>query len=113
MIDVVSVFVRQRQFSMLQWDCPPEACSNAWRCSGKYPILSVPESVLENSPFRLYSHRSLLTDRTIPANMPDIVLTDKGNRTTYLIDIAIPNTNNIQDTVATKISKYTDQAYEI
>ncbi|XP_052748657.1 uncharacterized protein LOC128200179 [Galleria mellonella] len=72
-----------------------------------------PESVLENSTAKLYFDRAILTDRTIHYNRPDITLINKTNKTAYLIDIAVPNTHNIQNTIAEKISKYTELQYEI
>ncbi|XP_039759615.1 uncharacterized protein LOC120633471 [Pararge aegeria] len=73
----------------------------------------VPESVLENNEYRLYFDRAILTDRTIHYNRPDITLQDKKNRTAIIIDIAIPNTHNLQNTISEKLSKYTDLKDEI
>jgi hypothetical protein len=53
-----------------------------------------PANVLEKDSFRLYLNRSIITDETIPANRPDITLTNKKTKTTYLIDIAVPNTHS-------------------
>nr|CAI5842756.1 unnamed protein product [Callosobruchus analis] len=71
-----------------------------------------PTSVFENNQYKLYWDVEIRTDKTIPANRPDIVLQSKADRVTYLIDTAIPNDKNIQDTYAGKISKYTDMAIE-
>ncbi|KAL0810285.1 hypothetical protein ABMA28_010444 [Loxostege sticticalis] len=73
----------------------------------------IPEPVLENSKYRLYFDRAILTDKTTHFNRPDITLQDKDNHTAYIIDIAIPNTHNLQSTIAEKISKYTDLKDEI
>jgi hypothetical protein len=72
-----------------------------------------PSSVLENNTHKLYFDRAILTDRTIHFNRPDITLTDKVNKITYLIDIAVPNTHNLQKTIAEKIHKYTDLKDEV
>ncbi|CAB3232935.1 unnamed protein product [Arctia plantaginis] len=72
-----------------------------------------PQSVLESSSHKLYYDRAILTDRTIHYNRPDITLQDKINKTTYLIDIAVPNTHNLQKTITEKISKYTELKEEI
>ena len=72
-----------------------------------------PDSVLENENHRLYWDRTVLTDRTIPANRPDIIWVDKNKKTTFLIDVAVPNANNIQETFVTKITKYAELAAEI
>ncbi|CAH2106131.1 unnamed protein product [Euphydryas editha] len=72
-----------------------------------------PETVLENSTTKLYFDRAILTDRTVHYNRPDITFIDKTNKTGYLIDIAIPNTHNLQNTIAEKLSKYTELKDEI
>ena len=54
-----------------------------------------------------------MTDKSITHNRPDIVLIYKFTRITYLIDIAIPNSCNIQKTILTKINKYQDLAEEV
>jgi hypothetical protein len=54
-----------------------------------------PAKVLENDSFKLYWNRSIITDRTVPSNRPDITLTNKKTKNTFLIDIAIPNTHNL------------------
>ena len=72
-----------------------------------------PSTILENETHRMYWDRTIITDKTIHHNRPDITLIDKKNRITYLIDVAVPNTHNIQSTHAEKISKYTDLAIEL
>lgn len=72
-----------------------------------------PSAVLENKTHRLYWDRTVITDRTISANRPDIVITDKSDRVTYLIDIAVPNSHNIQQTYTGKINKYLPLAEEV
>ena len=72
-----------------------------------------PQTVLENTEYKLYWDQTIYTDKTIIANRPDIVLMNKRERTTYLIDIAIPSDTNIQQKYNEKIQKYTDLAIEI
>jgi hypothetical protein len=48
-----------------------------------------PANVLENDNFKLYWNRSIITDKTVPCNRPDIILTNKKTKNTFLIDIAI------------------------
>lgn len=55
-----------------------------------------PKSVLENQRYKMYYDRTIITDHTIYNNRPDITLIDKQSKHTYIIDIAVPNTNNIQ-----------------
>ncbi|KAL0810623.1 hypothetical protein ABMA28_010737 [Loxostege sticticalis] len=72
-----------------------------------------PEPVLENSNYRLYFDRAILTDKTTHYNRPDITLQDKKNHKAYIIDIAIPNSHNMQNTISEKLTKYTDLKDEI
>jgi len=65
-----------------------------------------PANVLENDNFKLYWNRSIITYKTTPATRPDITFTNKKTKTTYLIDIAVPNTHNLAKTTAEKQSKY-------
>ncbi|XP_060804959.1 uncharacterized protein LOC132902746 [Amyelois transitella] len=72
-----------------------------------------PETILENQKHKIYWDRTILTDKTIYYNRPDITLHDKESRTIYLIDIAIPNSHNIQKTISEKLSKYQELAIEL
>lgn len=72
-----------------------------------------PSAVLESSEYRLYYDRTILTDKTIRHNRPDILLENKQNKEVYLLDIAVPNTQNIEDTITQKSSKYVELAEEI
>jgi hypothetical protein len=69
--------------------------------------------VLENDNFKLYWNRSIITDKTIPSNRPDVTLTKKKTNNTFLIDIAIPNTHNLAKTITEKQNKYQELANEI
>lgn len=72
-----------------------------------------PESVLENANTKLYFDRAILTDRTIHYNRPDITLINKITKIGYLIDVAIPNSHNLQATIAEKLTKYVELKDEI
>ncbi|XP_063897007.1 uncharacterized protein LOC135118563 [Helicoverpa armigera] len=72
-----------------------------------------PSTTFENNSHRLYWDRTIITDKTIHFNRPDITLFDKNNKNAYLIDIAIPNTHNVQSTIADKLTKYQDLAIEL
>jgi hypothetical protein len=72
-----------------------------------------PANVLENDTLRLYWNRSIITDKTIPFNRPDITLTNKKTKNTFLIDIAIPNTHNLAKTITEKQNNYQELANEI
>jgi hypothetical protein len=47
-----------------------------------------PANVLENDNFKLYWNRSILTDRTIPFNRPDMTFINKKRKNTFLIDMS-------------------------
>lgn len=72
-----------------------------------------PQNVLENDEHKLYWNRSIMTDKTIPHNKPDITLTNKRTKITQLIEISIPNTANLQKKTGEKIEKYIHLAEEI
>ncbi|KAI8428025.1 hypothetical protein MSG28_002319 [Choristoneura fumiferana] len=72
----------------------------------------VPAPFLENGRATLYWDRSVITDRTIVANKPDIVLTDRSNRQAVLVDITIPHDENLVKAEKDKLSKYLDLAHE-
>lgn len=72
-----------------------------------------PEPVLGSVNYKIYYDRSVITDRTICHNRPDILLHDKKESIVYLIDIAVPNTHNMQTTINEKVRKYTELAEEV
>jgi hypothetical protein len=72
-----------------------------------------PASVLENENFKLYWNHSILIDKTIPFNRPDITFMNKKTKNTFLIDIAVPNTHNLAKTITNKQNKYQELANEI
>ena len=54
-----------------------------------------PIKVCENKEAKLLWDRTIHTYKTVTHNKPDIVLKNKKAGLTYLIDIAVPNQNNI------------------
>jgi len=75
----------------------------------KYTITNV----LENENFKLYWNRSILTDKTIAFNWPDITFMNKKTKNTFMIDIAVPNTHNLAKTITNKQNKYQELANEL
>ncbi|CAG9836289.1 unnamed protein product [Diabrotica balteata] len=73
----------------------------------------VPESILENDNYMLYWDRTVLTDQTVAHNRPHLVLVNKLTRQTTLIDVAIPNSNNLRVKYNEKIAKYRDLEIQI
>jgi len=81
---------------------------------GKSPYYKyTPASVLENDNFKLYWNRSILTDKTIHFNRPDITFMNKKTKNTFLIDIAVPYTHSLAKTITDKQNKYQELANEI
>jgi len=72
-----------------------------------------PANVLENESFKLYCNRSILMDKIIPFNRPDITFMNKKTKNTFLIVIAVPNTHNLAKTITDKQNKYQQLANEI
>ena len=72
-----------------------------------------PANVLENENFTLYWNRSILRDKTIPFNGPDITFMHKKTKNNFLIDKAVPNTRNLAKTITDKRNKYQELANEI
>jgi hypothetical protein len=70
-------------------------------------------NVLENENIKLYWNRSIITDKTIPSNRPDITLMNKTTKNTFLIDIAVPNTHYLAKIITEKQEKYRELANEI
>ena len=73
----------------------------------------MPESVLENGHVTLYWDRSIITDRTVVANKPDIVVIDRSERRAIIVDITIPHDENLVKAEKDKQMKYIDLAHEI
>jgi hypothetical protein len=69
--------------------------------------------VLENDNFKLYWNRSIITDKTVSSNRPDITFTNKKTTYTFLIDIPILDTHNLAKTITGKQNKYQELANEI
>ena len=72
-----------------------------------------PANVMENENFKLCWNRSILTDKTVPFNRPDITFMNKKTKNTFLIDTAVPNTNNLAKAITDKQNKYQELANEI
>jgi hypothetical protein len=72
-----------------------------------------PQTIIENDEIKLYWNRDILTDRTIAHNRPDITLINKTKKTVYLINMAIPNTPNLEKKYNEKIHNYLPLAEEI
>lgn len=54
----------------------------------------------------VYLDKSIITDKTVDFNKPEIVLNNRQNKTALVINTAVPLTNNLPRTEAEKIMKY-------
>jgi len=72
-----------------------------------------PKDYLENAKAKVYWDKSIITDKEIAHNKPDILLFDKQEKTAKIIDITIPNDHNIKEARTQKIHKYIDLAHEL
>ncbi|XP_075985623.1 uncharacterized protein LOC142982824 [Anticarsia gemmatalis] len=61
----------------------------------------------------MYWDRSIITDRTIIANKPDIVVVDRSERVAVIVDITVPHDENLVKAEKDKEVKYLDLAHEI
>ena len=73
----------------------------------------VPDPVLEKDHVTLYWDRSIITDRTIVANKPDIVVIDRSARRVMIIDVTIPHDENLMKAEKEKHIKYLDLAHGV
>lgn len=72
-----------------------------------------PSDILENADYKLYWDKTLQSDKPLSCNRPDITFTDKKEKHTYLIDISIPNDQNVPAKYSEKIQKYIPLAIEL
>jgi hypothetical protein len=75
-------------------------------------IQYTPHTILENERYKLYWDRTIITDRTVSDNRPDVILTDKVKKKTFLVDTAIPSDHRSQLKYNEKEDKYKDLAIE-
>jgi len=68
---------------------------------------SEPHIAPENDSYKLCWDRTLLTDKSVHFNLPDLItLTDETNKEAAFIGITIPLTHSLQATITEKQSKY-------
>ncbi|XP_045474936.1 uncharacterized protein LOC123680863 [Harmonia axyridis] len=72
-----------------------------------------PENVLENEEFKLYWDTTIVTDRPVANNRPDIVLLNKTEKSCEIIDITVPSDDSISRAYTEKITKYFDLSFEL
>uniref|UniRef100_H3B642 Reverse transcriptase zinc-binding domain-containing protein n=1 Tax=Latimeria chalumnae TaxID=7897 RepID=H3B642_LATCH len=72
-----------------------------------------PARILEKDGMKIYWEEPIATDHTVVHNRPDILVLDRKNKRADIIDIAVPNDENISKTWAEKIRKYQDFAINL
>ena len=70
-------------------------------------------AVLESDDVKILWDFNIWCDRKIEARRPDIVVVEKKNSETKLIDITIPGDLRVRDREAEKIQKYQDLVVEV
>ncbi|KAI5747578.1 hypothetical protein M8J77_016195 [Diaphorina citri] len=90
-----------------------EICHSLGMLKEKTPYYEYKYKPVVQKDHLVYYDRSIITDRTIACNKPDIVVKDRNKKEAYIIDIAVPNTHNLMSTITEKRRKYTDLAEEV
>ena len=67
-----------------------------------------PQSVLENTTEKVCYDMSITTDRTVQTYRLGVVMLDKTFKETCLIDVEIPDSQNLHSTITEKVPNYTD-----
>ena len=71
------------------------------------------QSVLENSSYKLYYDRYIITDHTVHSNRLHIVKLEKPNKEPYIADVATPKSHNLYSMIIKKFQKHTDLKQEL
>lgn len=72
-----------------------------------------PQTIQENDQFKVYWDLTIITDRGVEHNRPDMVIFDKANKKAIIIDFAVPLDQNLAKSYAEKITKYEILAQQI
>ena len=72
-----------------------------------------PEQAMENEDYKLLYDFNIRTDKKISARRPDIVVVDKNERRTTLIDVECTRDENVEDKEIEKVNKYQDLKSEL
>ncbi|XP_073969239.1 uncharacterized protein [Rhodnius prolixus] len=67
-----------------------------------------PPTLLLNAHTKVYWDTQIVTDRSVAKNKPDILV-----RVAHIVDIAIPNDDNMQKSRGEKIRKYQDLSFQL
>lgn len=81
--------------------------------STKKPHEYTPQGILTNERYTIYWDTTIVTDRQVAHNKPDVVVLDKERKEGIIIDFAVPQDENLRKTYSEKVAKYEDLAFEI
>ena len=91
-----------------------------WRLCQIYNLLHsnnwyehLAETVIETPQVKILWDFNIQTDKVIDARHPDIVVTNKDKRESWIVDIAIPGDLRVREKEIEKREKYQDLAMEI
>jgi len=81
----------------------------------KHMVLQITDEFYKHTPERVLNINgtTIIWDRAILANQPDIVLHDNREKTCLMIDTAIPNDSNLNTKETEKLSKYKNLEIEV
>ncbi|XP_044760303.1 uncharacterized protein LOC123317758 [Coccinella septempunctata] len=65
-----------------------------------------PQTLMENEHTKIYWDLTVITDRGVEHNRPDVVVWDKVAKTALIIDFAVPQDYNLARAYTEKITKY-------
>ncbi|XP_044756916.1 uncharacterized protein LOC123315325 [Coccinella septempunctata] len=72
-----------------------------------------PKILLQNQRYKLYWDATLITDRGVANNRPDIALFDKEKKTCLLVDFTVPADDNLARAYTEKVTKYGSLALQM
>ncbi|XP_044758044.1 uncharacterized protein LOC123316095 [Coccinella septempunctata] len=81
--------------------------------NGVHQHLYQPISLLQDHRYKLYWNTTLITDRGVTHNRPDIALFDVEKKSCLLLEFTIPADENLARAYTDKVSKYGDLAYQL
>ena len=73
----------------------------------------VPEKTVEKDDITIMWDSSIITEKKVPANRPDVTIHNRKERSAMLIDFSVPNDTNIVTKTAEKLIKYRDLEVEV
>lgn len=75
--------------------------------------LYAPKTLLQNARYKLYWDSTLVTDRNVMHNRPDMALFDTEEKTCMLVEFTVPADDNVSKAYTEKITKYGDLAFQL